>query len=155
MGYSVIPSVKTGIQSFQYLGRFWIPACAGMTTFYGFIKREFGKNRVQGAKDSRARAKNARINNPPKPRPDRKPLRRGKIPRIRRPNLFLKEPFCIIGAAGPSPLDRPPRSPRREPPGNPPRPGQGSQSRRPHPPGPRRDRAPRVGKNLLPREVPG
>jgi len=36
MGYSVIP-VKTGIQSFQYLGRFWIPACAGMTTFYEFI----------------------------------------------------------------------------------------------------------------------
>ena len=36
MGYSVIP-VKTGIQSFQYLGRFWIPACAGMTTFYEAI----------------------------------------------------------------------------------------------------------------------
>jgi hypothetical protein len=36
MRYSVIP-VKTGIQSFQYLGRFWIPACAGMTTFYDFI----------------------------------------------------------------------------------------------------------------------
>jgi hypothetical protein len=36
MRYSVIP-VKTGIQSFQYLGRFWIPACAGMTTFYEFI----------------------------------------------------------------------------------------------------------------------
>jgi hypothetical protein len=37
MRYSVI-SLKTGIQSFQYLGRFWIPACAGMTTFYDFIK---------------------------------------------------------------------------------------------------------------------
>ncbi len=36
MGYSVIP-VKTGIQSFQYLGRFWIPVCAGMTTFYETI----------------------------------------------------------------------------------------------------------------------
>jgi len=36
MSYSVIP-VKTGIQSFQYLGRFWIPACPGMTTFYDFI----------------------------------------------------------------------------------------------------------------------
>jgi hypothetical protein len=33
MPYSVIP-VKTGMTSFQYLGRFWIPACAGMTTFY-------------------------------------------------------------------------------------------------------------------------
>ena len=28
----VIP-VKTGIQSFQVLGRLWIPACAGMTDF--------------------------------------------------------------------------------------------------------------------------
>jgi apolipoprotein D and lipocalin family protein len=37
MGYFVIP-VKTGTQSFQYLGRFWIPACAGMTTSYEFIK---------------------------------------------------------------------------------------------------------------------
>jgi hypothetical protein len=36
MRYSVIP-VKTGIQSFQYLGRFWISACAGMTTFYELI----------------------------------------------------------------------------------------------------------------------
>jgi hypothetical protein len=33
MRYSVIPSVKTGIQSFQYLVKFWIPACAGMKTF--------------------------------------------------------------------------------------------------------------------------
>ncbi len=37
MGYSVI-LVKTGIQSFQYLGKFWIPACAGMTIFYEVIK---------------------------------------------------------------------------------------------------------------------
>jgi hypothetical protein len=37
MRYSVIP-VETGIRSFQYLGRFWIPACAGMTTFYEFLK---------------------------------------------------------------------------------------------------------------------
>jgi hypothetical protein len=41
MRYSVIP-VKTGIQSFQYLGRFWIPACAGMTTFYEFINIDPG-----------------------------------------------------------------------------------------------------------------
>ena len=40
MRYSVIP-VKTGIQSFQYLGRFWIPACAGMTPFYDFINDKF------------------------------------------------------------------------------------------------------------------
>ncbi len=47
MGYSVIP-VKTGIQSFQYLGGFWIPACAGMTTFYEIINltlREMQKGR--------------------------------------------------------------------------------------------------------------
>jgi len=29
--------VKTGIQSFQKIGRFWIPACAGMTGFYESI----------------------------------------------------------------------------------------------------------------------
>jgi hypothetical protein len=33
----VIP-VETGIQSFQSLCRFWIPAYAGMTTFYEIIK---------------------------------------------------------------------------------------------------------------------
>jgi hypothetical protein len=45
MRYSVIP-VKTGIQSFQHLGRFWIPACAGMTTFYEtIIIDELIKNR--------------------------------------------------------------------------------------------------------------
>jgi hypothetical protein len=43
MLFSVIP-VKTGIQSFEKLGWFWIPAYAGMTTFYetitfdGFVK---------------------------------------------------------------------------------------------------------------------
>jgi hypothetical protein len=36
----VIP-VKTGIQSFQWVCRFWIPACAGMTTFYEIINFEF------------------------------------------------------------------------------------------------------------------
>ncbi len=46
MGYSVIP-VKTGIQSFQYLGRFWIPACAGMTTFYETINLDdFVKSQI-------------------------------------------------------------------------------------------------------------
>jgi len=35
----VIP-VKTGIQSFQALYRFWIPAYAGMTIFYETIKDE-------------------------------------------------------------------------------------------------------------------
>ena len=40
MRYSVIP-LETRIQSFQYLGRFWIPACAGMTTFYETIKIDF------------------------------------------------------------------------------------------------------------------
>jgi hypothetical protein len=37
MLFLVIP-VKTGIQSFQSVGWFWIPACAGMTTFYETIK---------------------------------------------------------------------------------------------------------------------
>jgi hypothetical protein len=32
----VIP-VETGIQSFQLVCRFWIPACAGMTSFYETI----------------------------------------------------------------------------------------------------------------------
>ena len=32
----VIP-VKTGIQFFQWVGIFWIPACAGMTTFCEII----------------------------------------------------------------------------------------------------------------------
>jgi hypothetical protein len=31
--FSVIP-VKTGIHSFQQIGKFWIPACAGMTIFF-------------------------------------------------------------------------------------------------------------------------
>jgi hypothetical protein len=44
--FSVIP-VKTGIQYFQKLGRSWIPACAGMTTFYETIK--FGAERNSSA----------------------------------------------------------------------------------------------------------
>jgi hypothetical protein len=35
----VIP-VETGIQYFQKPGRFWIPACSGMTTFYEFTPVE-------------------------------------------------------------------------------------------------------------------
>jgi hypothetical protein len=34
--FSVIP-MEMGIQSFQYIGRTWFPACAGKTTFYEFI----------------------------------------------------------------------------------------------------------------------
>jgi hypothetical protein len=30
--------MEMGIQSFQYIGRPWFPACAGKTPFYGFIK---------------------------------------------------------------------------------------------------------------------
>jgi hypothetical protein len=36
MTFAVIP-VETGIQYFQKPGRLWIPACAGMTTFYQTI----------------------------------------------------------------------------------------------------------------------
>jgi hypothetical protein len=31
-------SAETGIQSFQEFGRFWIPACSGMTSFYMIIE---------------------------------------------------------------------------------------------------------------------
>jgi hypothetical protein len=39
---SVIP-LETGIRSFQYRGRFRIPACAGITTLYDFIIYSIGK----------------------------------------------------------------------------------------------------------------
>ena len=34
--FCVIP-MEMGIQSFQYIGRTWFPACAGKTTFYEAI----------------------------------------------------------------------------------------------------------------------
>ncbi len=54
MRYFVIP-VKTGIQSFQYLGKFWIPACAGMTTFYEFIKIRIKKMNFPSLDEERGR----------------------------------------------------------------------------------------------------
>jgi hypothetical protein len=59
MRYSVIP-VKKRIKSFQYLGRFSIPACAGMTTFCGFIGIEFGE---KGCINGKYLAKIKKINN--------------------------------------------------------------------------------------------
>ena len=45
--FSVIP-MEMGIQSFQYIGRTWFPACAGKTTFGESINTTKAKNIVKG-----------------------------------------------------------------------------------------------------------
>jgi hypothetical protein len=47
IGFSVIP-MEMGIQSFQYIGRTWFPACAGKTIFYEIFDITKPKNIVKG-----------------------------------------------------------------------------------------------------------